>query len=45
LALFVSPGKDLEQLFSNSDRLAFVADLLFPLKKGQSQDTRSDLRG
>jgi hypothetical protein len=31
LTLLVSPGKDLEQLFSNSNRLAFVTDLLLSL--------------
>jgi len=31
LALFVSLGEDLEKLLSNSNRLAFMTDLLFSL--------------
>jgi hypothetical protein len=34
LTLFVSPCKDLEQFFPNSNRLAFVTDLLFSLERG-----------
>ena len=36
LTFLVGPGKDLEQLLSNSYRLAFVTDRLFSLATGKT---------